>query len=114
MERLFQIILVILTAVSVAIADALIKKRALAVGNFSGLLTDPWMLLSILLHVVQIALFGYLFIRKWELGVVGLMQAVLYSLIVVSAGVLYFKETLTLTRGIGMGAALLGVILMNL
>lgn len=66
------------------------------------------------LYIIQIVIFFYIFFKKAELGVVGIMQTALYALIVIGSGILFFDESFSLTQGLGIGLALLGVILINL
>lgn len=114
MERLLQIVVVILAGASVAIGDILIKKSAIQTHNVIKGLMNPFMVIAVCLYLLQIVLFYYVFIKKWELGIVGLMQMVVYAAIVITAGIVFFQEKITFSHGIGMILALIGVILMNI
>ena len=52
--------------------------------------------------------------NDWNLGVVGNLQMVFYSMTVVLIGFFAFGEVLTTLQLIGIGLALTGVVLMNL
>ena len=108
-----QIGAVILAGIAVAIADALIKKTSTS-ANFLDAIKNPFMLLVILLYLFQILFFVYVFMNRWNLGIVGNLQMVFYSLSVVLMGLLFFGETITLVQGIGIVLALIGVVLINL
>ncbi len=114
MEKLIQIIIVIIAGASVAIGDILIKKSAIQTHNVIKGLMNPFMIIAVSLYLLQIVLFYYIFIKKWELGIVGLMQMVAYAAIVVTGGIVFFQEKITFSHGIGMLFALIGVILMNI
>lgn len=103
---------IILAGIAVAIADALIKKSASST-NIIGAFKNPLMLLIITLYLVQIVFFVYVFTNNWELGIVGNLQMVFYSISVVLMGLLFFGESITLVQGIGIFLALIGVILIN-
>ena len=109
----FQLFTIILAGIFVGIADALIKKVSLA-GSFGAALTNPWMLAIILLYLGQIILFIYVFINKWGLGSVGVLQMVFYSFTVIITGMLFFGEAMSLLKGTGIAFAIIGVILMNI
>lgn len=104
---------VILAVSSVAIADIFLKKTQ-ALGSMSRALLSPWMAIAILLYVFQILFFTYLFISGAKLTHVGIMQTVLYALIVLGAGIFIFGETLTTIHTVGIIFALMGVVLLNI
>lgn len=112
MINFFQLLVIILAGIAVGIADALIKKTALK-GSLWLALKSPWMLIILLLYFIQVVFFVYVFTHGWKLGVVGNAQMVFYSITVVLTGILIFGETLSLTQGIGIGLALVAVVLMN-
>ena len=72
------------------------------------------MVIILLLYFAQIIFFAYVFAYQWKLGIVGVIQMVFYSITVVLAGLLIFGETLSFVQGIGIGLALIGIVLMNL
>lgn len=49
----------------------------------------------------------------WNLGIVGNLQMVFYSIAVILIGLLAFGETITITQGVGILFALIGVVLIN-
>lgn len=110
--NIIQVFAIILAGISVGVADALIKKVSLT-GNFWSSFLNPLMALILFLYLAQIALFIYTFRHNWNLGIVGNLQMVFYSLTVVIGGILFFGENISLIQSIGIGLALIGVILMN-
>jgi EamA domain-containing membrane protein RarD len=113
MVNAIQLAAVVLAGILVGIADALIKKTALT-GSFWSALKNPLMIIILLLYIGQIILFVYVFSNHWNLGIVGNLQMVFYSLTVVLSGLIFFGEGISLIQGIGIGFALIGIILMNL
>jgi len=113
MVSYIQIGAIILAGIAVAIADGLIKKTAIY-GNFWSAFKNPLMILVLLLYVAQVVFFVYVFMNDWNLGIVGNLQMVFYSISVVLMGIFIFGETLSLIQGIGIIFALIGVILINL
>lgn len=113
MNKLTVVMLIILGVAAVAIADVFIKKVTSGTDNFWVAAKNPLMLAVIGLYLVQIIIFSYVFIRKAELSSVGIIQTALYALIVIGSGVLFFKEDITMQKGIGMTLAILGVLLIN-
>ncbi len=113
MTKLIHITLMVLAVIAVAVGDVFLKKAALA-GGFTRAMTSPWMAAAIVLYLYQIIFFTYAFLTGWQLSVIGSMQTVLYALIILAAGVLYFNESLSTGQGIGVAMAFAGVVLMNL
>ncbi len=113
MLKLFHLVLLVLAVVAVGVGDVFLKKAALA-GGFMQALASPWMAAALALYLYQIAFFTYAFLNGWQLSVIGNLQTVLYSLIIVAAGVLYFKESLSIGQGVGIAMAFAGVLLMNM
>lgn len=113
MVNSIHIIAIILAGLAVAIADMLIKKTSVS-GDYLLVFKNPLMLGVLLLYLAQIAFFVYVFINNWQLGVVGNLQMVFYSIGVVLLGVFAFGESLSIIQYFGIGLALVGVILMNL
>ncbi|MFN8458178.1 MAG: hypothetical protein U0401_26595 [Anaerolineae bacterium] len=113
MPKLLQISFIILAVIAVAVADAFLKKAS-GEGSLHRAFQSPWMLGAILLYLFQILFFTYMFVAGWELSLVGSLQTVFYALVVLSAGIFMFRETLTLVQGAGILLAVGGVILINL
>ena len=114
MELLFQLALVIAAGLSVAIADMLIKKAGIASGNYGQAILQPIMGAVILLYAAQIMLFTYVFVRKWQLGIVAIVQMAVYAIACVLLGRVVFDERISVVRGLGMILAFSGIVLMNL
>jgi drug/metabolite transporter (DMT)-like permease len=108
----FHIALIVLSVAALAVGDIFLKKASLA-GDFARAVGSSWMAFAVVLNLYQMAFVTYVFVAGWRLSIVGMLQAVLYALIILGAGVLYFKEPLTVTQGFGLGLALTGVVLMN-
>jgi multidrug transporter EmrE-like cation transporter len=113
MVNLNQAIIVLLAGIAVAIADGMIKKTAIGV-SFADALKNPLMIGVVFLYLVQIAFFTYVFVNGWQLGVVGVLQMVAYSVFIILTGVFVFKESFTVTQYFGFVLAVSGVILINI
>jgi drug/metabolite transporter (DMT)-like permease len=114
MNKILEVGLIIVAVTSVAVADVIIKKVALHVTSLSQAIKEPLMLLIVALYIVQILIFTYVFIKRAELGIVGIIQTALYAIIVIGSGILFFQEKISLIQGVGIGFAIVGVICMNL
>ncbi len=114
MNKLLLTTVVIFGVASVAAADVLIKKVFAPRTSFWIDIRNPWMIGVIILYLAQILNFAYVFDKKAELGIVGIIQTALYAIIVIGSGILFFHEKVTLVQTIGMGLAIAGVICMNL
>lgn len=113
MNKYFQIILIVLAVAAVAVGDVFLKQASLQ-GDFERAVKSPWMAGAVTLYAYQIIFFTYVFVAGWQLSIVGILQTVLYTLIVLAAGVFYFKEALTVGQCIGATMAFVGVIFMSL
>ena len=114
MGKILEIFLICVAVAAVAVADALAKKVGVTAGSFPVALKNPLMLAVAGLYLLQILIFTYVFFKKAELGAVGIIQTALYALIVIGAGVIFFKEEISLVQGVGMALAVVGVILTSL
>jgi drug/metabolite transporter (DMT)-like permease len=113
MPKLLHLLLIVAAVTAVAIADVCLKKAA-ADGGWVLTLKSPWMIAAILLYLFQIVFFTYLFRAGKELSLVGSLQTILYALIVLSAGIFLFQESLNKVQLTGVLLALIGIILINL
>ena len=113
MADLNEVIIVILAGIAVAIADGVIKRTAVG-ASFSDALKNPLMIGVVFLYLVQIVFFTYVFVNDWQLGVVGVLQMVAYSIFVVMTGLFVFKESFTMTQYLGVVLAVCGAVLINL
>ncbi len=109
MANSIQLFAIALAGLTVAIADALIKKSSLE-GNFWLALKNPWMLLVVALHISQILLFIFVFTNRRELGIVGNIRMVLYAVTTVTIGFLFFGEKLSWLQMAGIAPGLIGVV----
>lgn len=113
MVNYFQLAAIILAGISVAIADALIKKTSSSSTIWLAF-KNPWMIAILLLYLIQILFFVYVFMNHWNLSLVGNLQMVFYSIGVILIGLLIFGESITWIQGLGIVFALIGVVLINL
>ncbi|MBI4095083.1 MAG: hypothetical protein HY435_02745 [Candidatus Liptonbacteria bacterium] len=113
MPKLLHIGLLILAVSAVAIADALLKKAAVGGGGFTEALKSPLMIGAILLYLFQIFFFTYIFVAGWKLSIVSILQTGLYALITLTAGVLFFGESLNTVQITAIVLTLTGVVLLN-
>lgn len=112
MLNITQIFALIFAGISVGVADALIKKVAIA-DSFSSVFKNPWLLLILFFYLIQIFLFIYIFRQNWNLGIAVNVQIVFYSITVVLLGLIFFGESFSLIQGLGIFLALIGVVLMS-
>jgi len=101
-----------LAVIAVAVADVLLKK-ATAHGDFTQAVNSPWLWGAVALYLVQIVCFTYAFVSGWQLSLIGSLQTALYALIVLAAGVLFYRETVTPPQIVGAMLAVGGVVLIN-
>ncbi|HEV3244726.1 MAG TPA: hypothetical protein VG102_00015 [Candidatus Paceibacterota bacterium] len=107
-----SIVIVFLSAILIAIADAIIKELSLP-GKFYAAVFSPWMIAICVLYFIQILMALYVFVHKGDLAIYANVFIVFYSLCMVLLGMLYFGEQLTFVEGLGICLALAGVILLN-
>lgn len=112
MTSLVQAIAVALAGFAVAVADALIKKAAQQ-GSFVDVIKSGWMPPILLLYLAQVVFFVYVFVNRWQLGVVGIFQMAVYAMTVLALGFFMFGESPSAIQLAGAALALFGVLLMN-
>jgi drug/metabolite transporter (DMT)-like permease len=110
--KLAQGIVIVMAVIAVAVADVMLKKAA-AQGNLLDALRSPWLFGAIGLYLFQIGLFTIAFAAGWKLSIIGALQTALYALIVLTAGVLLYHESLTRLQVMGVLLAFGGVVLIN-
>jgi len=113
MEQLLPIVIIIAAGLSVAVGDMLIKKVGMASGTMTSAMAHPLMAAALGFYMLQIVLFAYVFVRRWELGIVALLQMAFYSAACVLMGRFLFGERVTFQQGLGMLLAFVGAVLMN-
>ena len=111
--KIIYLIFLIIGSSAVAVADVFIKKASV-LSSFPAIFKNIWMIFAVLLYLLQIFIFAYLFSAGLKLSYVGIVQIILYALIVLLSSVLFFRETLTLFEAIGMTLGIIGIILINL
>ncbi len=112
MPKFIQLALIIFAVTSVAIGDVFIKKAA-HTGSLSAAFTNKWMLLGVLCYLIQIALFTWMFVKGWDLSIIGSLQTVFYAAVVLSFGIFWFGESLTVMQYVGVALAFIGVMMIN-
>ncbi len=107
-----QWLIVGLAVVAVAIADVCLKK-ATAQNDLGAALRSPWLWGAVGLYLLQIGFFTCAFVSGWQLSALGALQTALYAVIVLAAGVVFYRETLTPPQILGLVFALGGATLIN-
>lgn len=102
------------SVLAISVADVFIKKAGVTVQSFGAMFRSPWFIAAGLLYIVQVIGFGYLFFMGAKLSWIGIMQTILYALVVIGSGVLLFHESISLIQAIGIGFAIIGLVLLNL
>jgi len=113
MTNFVRFVLVFFSAVTIIVADALIKKVSTD-QSFVHVLKDPWMLAICGLYLIQIFLAIFIFIFKGELAIYTNLFIIFYGIFGVLFGLLFFHESLSFVQGVGIFLGLLGAVLMNL
>ena len=113
MANLIRLSLVFLSAITIIIADSLIKRISTG-QNFFGVIKDPWMILVYALYLIQIFFAIFIFIFKGELAIYTNLFIIFYGIFGIIIGILFFKETLSVIQIVGIGFGLIGAILMSL
>jgi drug/metabolite transporter (DMT)-like permease len=111
-SKLTQLTLIGAAVIAVAVADVLLKKATMH-GSLEHAIRSPWLWGAVGLYLLQIGFFTYAFVAGWQLSHIGMLQTALYALIVLAAGVLLYRETLTPIQIVGILLAIGGVILIN-
>lgn len=106
------LILMFISALLIAGADVLIKYLSEGRG-FLQAATHPLMMVVFGSYVAQILIVIYVFLRHGELAIYANIFIVFYSILMVLAGVLLFRENLSVTQYIGIVLALIGALLLN-
>ncbi len=107
------LILIVLAVMAVAFADVFLKKAAL-LGSMSKAIQSPWMILAVLLYLFQVVIFTDVFVHGAKLGYVGIIQTVLYAVIVLLWSFFFYHEHMSPIQIVGIIVALVGVVLINL
>ncbi|MFO0704920.1 MAG: hypothetical protein U0517_03075 [Candidatus Andersenbacteria bacterium] len=114
MNKLTMLLFIVVAVTAVAVADVLTKKVSVGTDSYAQAIRNPLMLIVVALYILQILIFLYVFVKKAELGTVGIVQTALFALIVLGSGILFFNERFTLLKAIGVGLAIVGVALLSL
>src|SRR5687767_1852371 len=100
----FYTLIVSIAVAAVALADVALK-RATVVADGPAVARHPWLWVGVALYLVQIALFAYLLERGVNLSYIGVLQTVVYALIVLGASFFLFGERVTSLQAVGMTLA---------
>lgn len=111
--KLLSLGLLVLGSSAVAIADVLLKKAS-SFASFIDFAKSPWLVGAVLLYALQIGVFVYLFLSGQKLVDVGIMQIIIYALIVIFSSIFFFHESLTALKIVGILFGLVGVVLINI
>jgi multidrug transporter EmrE-like cation transporter len=103
---------VFVSAVLIAVADALIKKVSIS-NTFLSATLHPWMIAVYILYFLQILLVIYIFMRGGDLAIYGNIFIIFYSILIVLLGVIVFKEHLSALQIVGIVLGLTGALLLN-
>jgi hypothetical protein len=112
MERLYHALVIAAAALSVAVGDLLIKRVASGAPRVSDALFHPLTAAAAGLYAVQVVLFAYVFVHKWQLGMVALLQMAVYAGACILIGRICFGERVTVAQSLGMLLAFCGAVLM--
>lgn len=113
-NRIVPMAMILLSGALVAFADGLIKRASINQVSLITVLRNPLMILVALIYVFAVIAFSVAFIKRWDLGIVGIMQIIVYAAAVVLGGILFFNERPTLYHGVGIGLGLIAAILMSI
>lgn len=111
-KTIIFIVLSVFNAILIAFADGYIKKATLS-GSLVASFKGPWLYLAVVFYLVQIALVAYLFLEKWQLGVLANVFVVFYSISTVVLGYVMFAEKLALIQILGIVLGIIGVFMMT-
>ena len=106
-------VLVFIACVVVSVADVLLKKSGVNHTTFWPAVFSSSTGWALGLYAIQIGVFLWVFVKKAELGLVGIAQNVIYAIVVLAAAHLLYDETLSTPKIIGAILALTGIFLMN-
>jgi len=112
MERLYHALIIAAAALSVAVGDLLIKRVASGAPRVSAALFHPLTAAAASLYAGQVVLFAYVFVRRWQLGMVALLQTAVYAAACLLMGRIWFAERVTPAQAFGMLLAFCGAVLM--
>lgn len=113
MERFHQVLVVGAAGLSVAVADVLIKQAAMGKPRVGDALIHPLTAVALVLYAGQVALFAYVFVRKWQLGIVALLQMAVYATACILIARTWFGEQITPRQAVGILLAFCGAVLMT-
>ncbi len=108
-----KVLILVIMGISVAVADAFLKKAANDSASLRHGLSHWLIPPSIVLYTIQMILFVYMFRERWELGRLCIMQMVSYTICVMLIGWLYFGDTIQPVHIAGTALALIGIMLIN-
>lgn len=103
---------VLASSIMVAVADAIIKKIS-GQSTIWQALQNPWIALVAALYILQIALLLYVYAKGGLLGIVGSLQLILVTILVVGIGAVAYGERLSGVQLAGIIVGLAGAVMMN-
>lgn len=113
MNKLAYLILVG-SVLAIAVADVVLKHAGTQSHTFKQMIVNPWFIAALILYSIQVIGFGYLFMTGARLTSIGVMQTVVYAIVVITSGVFVFSESVSIVQGVGIGLSVIGVVLINM
>ncbi|NTW15177.1 MAG: hypothetical protein HGA38_02275 [Candidatus Moranbacteria bacterium] len=113
MNSFTRLALVFLSAITIIIADAMIKRIS-AGRSIVAVMTDPLMAAICGLYLIQIVFAILIFIFEGELAIYTNLFIVFYGLSGLAVGYFLFHETVTFAQGAGILLGIAGAVLMSL
>lgn len=112
MEKILQMSLIIFAVVAVALGDVAIKKASESLDMYQTF-TNKWFYVGVLLYITQIFLFAWMFLKKWDLSIVGMLQTVFYAAVTLLFGYFMYGEKFNSLQLVGVALAGVSVFLIT-
>ena len=113
MNRFTNLILIIISAINISVADAIVKQVS-AGHTFWSTVVNPWTYLAYALYFIEIWLSVIIFRLGGEFTIYTSLFMVFYSVFCLTLGHFCFHDVLTPTESLGVMLGLMGAILMSL
>ena len=113
MNRFTNLILIIISAINISVADAIVKHIT-TTNTFWGSACSPWTYVAYLLYFIEIWLSILVFKLGGEFTIYTSLFMVFYSIFCLLLGNLYFHDVMTMRQMVGVGLGLSGAILMSI
>ncbi|VVC72251.1 Uncharacterised protein [uncultured archaeon] len=103
---------VLASSILVAVADAVIKKMSTHASVWQAI-QNPLVLVVAALYLLQIAALVYVYSQGGLLGIVGSLQLILVTILVVGIGAVFYGERLSGVQLAGIVIGLVGAVMLN-